>query len=296
MLLSPLSLLYRGVTGLRNHLYDIGHKRTVRFTPYIISVGNLSVGGTGKTPLVAYLAHWLHQHYPLAILSRGYRRHSRGVRLAGEADTALTLGDEPYQLYRTLGDHPAVRVAVGEARIVAVPVILQAHPDTALILLDDAYQHRAIGRDIDLLLTSFGRPFYRDRLLPGGRLREARRGAQRADVVIVTKCPANLSETTRQEMQQQIARYTAAHVPVFFTGIRYQPPRPVFGQQDFPVRKVILFSGLADPAPLEQYVRAHFTVVDLFRFPDHHRYTARDYQRLREAYARAGTDQSVTGA
>ena len=294
IILSPLSLLYRSVTGFRNHLYNIGYKKTIFFTPFVISVGNLSVGGTGKTPMIAYLAHWLQAEHPLAILSRGYRRKTRGVRLAREDDTAQTLGDEPYQLYRTFQDRPNVKVAVGEERIVAVPIILQEHPATELILLDDAYQHRAIGRDVNILLTSFQRPFYQDSLLPLGRLRESRRGARRADVVVVTKCPTDLSEERQQTMRTAIHRYTAPETLVFFTAIRYEAPRSVFNNSDWsqmaPAQKVILFSGLADPTPLQEYVQAHFTIVDQFHFPDHHHYTQQDYQRLREAYQQAGRD------
>ena len=291
IILSPLSLLYRSVTHFRNHLYNIGYKKTIHFTPSIISVGNLSVGGTGKTPMIAYLAHWLQAEHPLAILSRGYRRKTRGVRLASENDTAQTLGDEPYQLYRTFQDCPNVKVAVGEERIVAVPIILQEHPATELILLDDAYQHRAIGRNFNILLTSFQRPFYQDHLLPSGRLRESRQGARRADAVIVTKCPADLSEGMQQTMRAAIAQYTVSKTPVFFTGIRYESPQLVFNnseRQITPAQKVILFSGLADPTSLQAYVRQHFTVVDQFHFPDHHHYTPQDYQRLRETYQRAG--------
>ena len=293
IILSPLSLLYRSVTDFRNHLYNIGYKKTISFTPFVISVGNLSVGGTGKTPMIAYLAHWMQAEHPLAILSRGYRRKTRGVRLASEEDTAQTLGDEPYQLYRTFQDYPNVKIAVGEERIVAVPIILQEHPNTELILLDDAYQHRAIGRDVNILLTSFQRPFYRDHLLPSGRLRESRRGARRADVVVITKCPDDLSEGMKQTIRAAIAQYTVPETPVFFTGIRYEAPRPVFNKdmsQTASAQKVVLFSGLADPTPLQAYVQAHFTIVDQFHFPDHHRYSQQDYQRLREAYQRAGHD------
>ncbi|MGB3778502.1 MAG: tetraacyldisaccharide 4'-kinase, partial [Tunicatimonas sp.] len=198
ILLFPLSLIYRAATTFRNHLYDIQSRKTIAFTPFIISVGNLSVGGTGKTPMVVYLAQRLKDDYPLAILSRGYGRQTRSVRIANAQDTARTLGDEPYLFYRRFGKQSTV--AVGEERVAAVPEILFHTPDTQVILLDDAYQHRAIGRDFNILLTNHARPFYADQVLPAGRLRESRRGAQRADAVVVTKCPNHLPEETRNQI------------------------------------------------------------------------------------------------
>ncbi|MGB3849565.1 MAG: tetraacyldisaccharide 4'-kinase [Tunicatimonas sp.] len=291
-LLLPLSAPYRLVTTLRNHLYNIQSKRTLHFTPFIVSVGNLSVGGTGKTPLVVYLAQWLRAHYPLATLSRGYGRQTRGVRIAGAQDTARTLGDEPYLFYRRFGRRATV--AVGEERIVAVPEIMHHAPTTQVILLDDAYQHRAIGRDFNILLTSYARPFYRDQVLPAGRLRESRRGAQRADAVVVTKCPDSLSPETRTEMTDHIRRYARPHVPVFFTGIRYAPPLPVAPEEGLPPtlsggQPVVLFSGLADAAPFDAYARQHFRVVDHITFGDHHRYKDNDRLRLAAALRKAGS-------
>ncbi len=307
-LLLPFSALYDGVTALRNHLYDIQQKRSVHFTPFIISVGNLRVGGTGKTPMVIYLTEWLAQHHPLAILSRGYGRKTRGVRIATEHDTAQTLGDEPYLFYRRFGHSERVTVAVGEERVVAVPEIIQHAPATGmpagtgmpatgmpatgtpaaeLILLDDAYQHRAIGRDFNILLTSYAEPFYADHVLPAGRLRESRRGAKRADVVIVTKCPDGLPDAEQQRMTQRVQRYTQPDTPVFFTGLRYGEPRSPAGRT-FDASPVVLFSGLADASLFDAYARQHFSVTEHITFGDHHRYTAKDQQRLKNALATAG--------
>lgn len=291
ILLFPLSLVYRAVTTFRNHLYDIRSKKTIDFTPFIISVGNLSVGGTGKTPMVTYLAQRLRADYPLAILSRGYGRQTRGVRIANEHDTARTLGDEPYLFYRKFNKQ--VTVAVGEERVAAVPEIVYHAPDTQVILLDDAYQHRAIGRDFNILLTSFQRPFYADRVLPAGRLRESRRGAQRADAVVVTKCPDHLSEDERGRITDHIRRYAPPSVPVFFTGIRYEVPRALVPKKRetnalAPDQTVVLFSGLADAAPFEAYARQHFKVTDHITFGDHHRYRDKDRQLLTAALKKVG--------
>ena len=293
IVLSPLSLIYRAATTFRNHLYNIRSKKTIDFTPFIISVGNLSVGGTGKTPMVAYLAQWLSADYALAILSRGYGRQTRGVRLANEHDSARTLGDEPYLFYQKFKPTPSVTVAVGEERVAAVPEILYHAPRTQLILLDDAYQHRAIGRNFNLLLTSYQRPFYSDQVLPAGRLRESRRGAQRADAVVVTKCPDGLAEGEQEPMKDRIQRYTRPKTPVFFTGLRYGEPQPSSpAQQTIPswgdARSVVLFSGLADASLFDAYARQHFAVAEHITFGDHHRYTPRNQQQLAAALAKAG--------
>ena len=295
-LLLPFSALYDGITTFRNHLYDIQHKRTVHFTPFIISVGNLSVGGTGKTPMVAYLAERLSENYPLAILSRGYGRQTRGVRIASEQDTAQTLGDEPLLFYRRFEQNPKITVAVGEERVVAVPEIMQYAPDTELILLDDAYQHRAIGRDFNILLTSYQRPFYNDYVLPAGRLRESRRGARRADVVVVTKCPDSLTEGEQQQMADRVRAYTAPDTPIFFTGLRYGEPvlnSPTNKAEVDSSTPMVLFSGLADALLFETYARTHFAVAEHITFGDHHRYTIQDQRRLTDAWAKAGPSAAL---
>ena len=291
IVLSPLSLFYRAVTDLRNHLYDIRSKKIIDFTPFIISVGNLSVGGTGKTPMVLYLAKWLLQHHSLAILSRGYGRQTRGVRIANEHDTARTLGDEPYLFYRKVGQQATV--AVGEERVAAVPEMLFHAPDIRLILLDDAYQHRAIGRDFSILLTSYQRPFYKDYVLPAGRLRESRRGARRADAVVVTKCPDGLAEGEQEPIKERIKAYATSDTPVFFTGLRYGAPQPASSANDLDAsldnpRPVILFSGLADASLFDTYARQHFAVAGHITFGDHHRYTPQDHRQLADALAKAG--------
>ena len=291
-LLLPFSLVYGWITTFRNHLYRIQYKRTIDFTPFIISVGNLSVGGTGKTPMVAYLAEWLQQQHPLAILSRGYGRQTHGVRIAREEDTARTLGDEPYLFYRTFKAAEGVTMAVGEERVAAVPEILFHAPDTRLILLDDAYQHRAIGRDFNILLTAYQRPFYEDYLLPAGRLRESRRGARRADAIIVTKCPDALSEEAMSQITGRVLEHASSGVPVYFTGLRYRAAQPVFETEEV-TRRVVLFSGLADPSLFDHYARKHFTVAVHITYADHHRYTDKDRHQLAAALKEAGPSASL---
>ncbi len=293
VILWPLALLYRAATGFRNHLYNIQYKKSLSFTPFIIDVGNLRVGGTGKSPMIEYLAHWLSADYPLAILSRGYLRKTRGFRLAGDEDSAETLGDEPFQFYRKFAGQQQVVVAVGEERVAAVPEILFHHPEVKLLLLDDAFQHRAIAANIHILLTAYHKPFYKDFILPVGRLREGRHGARRADVVVVTKCPEGLPEEEKQAVRANIQRYTEKDVPVFFAGIRYQEPVAVFDSNRPFTGKVMLFSGLADRAVLEQYVRRRYEVVQTISFGDHHRYTHSDVIKIQTQWETAGQEAVV---
>ena len=285
-LLLPLSRLYGFLTDFRNWLFDNGllseYQPAVLFT---ISVGNLTVGGTGKTPLIEYLIK--RQSAPpvgpppeTVTLSRGYGRRTTGFRLADDSDTADTIGDEPLQLYRKFG-RQRVRVCVGERRADAIRTIQARYPKTGRILLDDAFQHRAVRPHLNLLLTDYNRPFYTDHPFPAGRLRERRHGAQRADAVVVTKCPADLSNTDQQAICGQINRYTRPQTPVFFAGLQYDQPVSFATQQPASnLRDVWLVSGLANADSLEQYVRRAFSVHHHDRFPDHHPYTRPDLDQF----------------
>ncbi len=231
--------------------------------------------------MIEYLTDFLLQeNYSVAILSRGYGRKTRGVRLATGEDSAETLGDEPYQFCRKYQSR-SVPVAVAEERILGVPEIMHHHPETQVILLDDAYQHRAIARNLNILLTSFDRPFYQDWVLPSGRLREARSGAERADAVVVTKCPDNLTSDQQEKITNRIARYTKSDTLIFFSKIRYADPKPVFEGTEMK-DKIIAFSGIAHPKLFQQYVQHHFLTQEYITFADHHRYTEKDIENLRK--------------
>jgi tetraacyldisaccharide 4'-kinase len=234
--------------------------------------------------MIEYLGRLLKDEYSVAVLSRGYGRNTKGIRLANEEDTAQTLGDEPFQFYQKFGKNQKVVIAVGEERILAVPEILYLQPETEIILLDDAFQHRAIVADLNILLTEYARPFYSDTLLPGGRLRETRKGAARADVVIVSKCPAEIAEAQMLSMEKNIRKYTAQNTPVFFTGIRYLNPLGIWQEQPATLQKVILVSGIANSQPLEQYVQKHFTLVLHLKYTDHHQYSMKDLLHLQKTY------------
>lgn len=215
----------------------------------------------------------------MATLSRGYGRRTSGFRIATDADTAETIGDEPLQLYRKFS--PQVRVCVGERRVEAIQALLQRQPETARIILDDAFQHRAVRPHLNILLMDYSRPFYDDYPFPAGRLREFRSGARRADGIVVTKCPLNLWGTEQQRISQKIRPYTQAETPIFFAGLQYGQPlsfarHPATTHLD----AVVLVSGLANADPLEQYVRQAFRLNHHYRFADHYTYTRADLDRV----------------
>ena len=244
----------------------------------VINVGNLRVGGTGKTPMVEYLIRLLHKDYGIATLSRGYKRKTTGFLLAGRNATAADLGDEPYQLFLKFGD--VAQVAVGEERALAIPGILLESPGTQVIIMDDAYQHRTVLPDLNILLTEYAKPFYEDYLLPSGRLREARKGADRANIVIVTKSPANLSTAEMELMKINIHRYSGDQTPVFFTYLVYGGMRMMDNSTPIENQKYLLFSGLANPESFNSKMSASFNIVETVSYPDHHNYDERDLNRL----------------
>ncbi len=276
LLLYPFALIYTLITALRNHLFNIEYSRSFNYDIMTINVGNLSVGGTGKSPMVEYLIRCLQPSYSVATLSRGYKRKTKGFLIANKNSTVSDLGDEPYQFY-TKFTH--LTVAVGENRALAIPRILMEHPETQVILLDDAYQHRTVRPDFNILLTQYASPFYKDFVLPAGLLRETRSGARRANAVIITKCPDDLSDTSKNKMVEEVKRYTKENASIYFTGIKYGIPTP-YGQGYKFTGKVILFAGLANIKPLIAHIKASFELIKVVSFPDHYDYTQKDIDSL----------------
>ncbi|GHB64947.1 tetraacyldisaccharide 4'-kinase [Persicitalea jodogahamensis] len=277
ILLKPLSFLYGLVTTLRNRLYDNRMLRSESTSQFSIVVGNLTVGGTGKTPLVEYLIRTLGQQNGIVTLSRGYGRESRGFMMASPDSTAADIGDEPLQYYQKFGQK--IPVAVCENRVEGSRLLEEYFPAHKLLLLDDAFQHRALRPDVAILLNDFNRPFYQDDPFPGGRLREGRSGAERADAIITTKCPPDLSAKAKESIRQSIAKYAAPGTPCFFAGVRYGAMRS-FDDTDVPARSVVLVTGIAQPQPLQQYVAEKFGLDQHIRFPDHHGYTEADVAEM----------------
>lgn len=286
-LLLPLSWLYAAVLAVRNWLYDHGWKHSAAGWVPLVGVGNLRVGGTGKTPHVAWVVEeLLRKGQRPAILSRGYGRQTKGPRLTTPADSAATVGDEPWQYFEQFG-HLGVPVAVAENRQLGLDLLRRQHPELTTVVLDDAYQHRRVQPTLNILLTELARPFYHDHVLPAGRLRETRAGAARADVVIITKCPPNLAAEQQAEVTAQVRRYVRPGVPVLFSAYDYAPPRPlsVAAQALGAPRagqSALLLTGIAQPGPLREHLlAAGYTVADALIFPDHHAFTPADLGAVR---------------
>jgi tetraacyldisaccharide 4'-kinase len=276
--LFPFSMIYTLVMACRNLLFDWGLKSVYISSIKTINIGNLAVGGTGKTPHVEYLIKLFQNKRQLATLSRGYGRSTKGFIKADKNATTTTIGDEPFQLFQKFH----VPVFVSEKRAIGLQQIERLIPPVSLILLDDAFQHRAIKPTINVLLSDHNRLFYNDLVLPSGRLREWRTGANRADAVIVSKCPTTLSEQEQNQISSQIQKYTKAETPIFFSAIQYGQPVPYFeNQPDFNSNKPVnLLSGIAQPALFERDARRYFKIEQHLVFRDHHTFAKNDIDGL----------------
>jgi tetraacyldisaccharide 4'-kinase len=295
--LFPFALLYRLITQVRNLLYNFSLLQTTKVNTLVISIGNLTVGGTGKTPHVEYvlklLISLLPENQQIAMLSRGYGRKTKNIILANQIHnekeiSPLTIGDEPMQIWRRFGKQ--ITVCVGGNRVKAAYQIKSHQPQNQVIVLDDAYQHRAIHRDINILLTDYYRPFYEDYLLPMGRLRESCNGAKRADVVIVSKCPLEIREEDKKRIEQCIRRYTHPQTPIFFTSFAYASPKPIFDHNDNRTTiftdspNIILLTAIANTKALIADIGKKYQIIKHFAFTDHYVYQKKDIEKLIDFY------------
>ncbi len=281
ILLMPLSLLYGIGISIRDLLYRLRILRSISFAIPVIGIGNLSVGGAGKTPHTEYLIRLLSPYMPIAVLSRGYKRKSSGFRIVGPEDSSLTVGDEPYQYFLK---YRGTTVAVSESRSIGIPRLLTHRPDTQAILLDDSYQHRSVRPGLNILLTEHAHPYSKDILLPAGRLREWRSAADRADIIIVTKCPpdadagAFLSEINPQERQK-----------IFFTTYEYFDPYSFLDGQRINLssegpKDIILLTAIANEEYLEEYLDRLGHHVYPMSYEDHHEYSPHEVSLLNLKY------------
>lgn len=275
ILLLPLALLYGIGVGIRNLFYQAGVLRSVHFDLPVISVGNLSVGGAGKSPHIEYLVRWLNQYIGIAVLSRGYGRKTMGFRPVTVIDNAEQAGDEPLQIKRKFPDVP---VSVSESRALGVPELVKRNPETQCVLLDDAFQHLAVTPGLNILLTEFSHPFTRDWLLPAGRLREWRYGYRRADIIIVTKCPPELTTQQRYEMLVEIDPYPRQRV--YFSRYQYGALYDIFHPDALrPLdldTHILLVSAIANTDYLLQYLGGEAGSVQTLEFEDHHYFDETD--------------------
>lgn len=269
ILLSPIALLYNSVITIRNRRFDEGKSKQTTFKEPVVVVGNLTVGGTGKTPHVEFLANYFINKMKIALVSRGYGRKTSGFIKASNKETADDIGDEPMQ-YQTKFGHRAT-VAVGERRVDALNKLLKDH-HYDLFLLDDAYQHRSLLASFYVLLTDYGRLFTQDFILPVGLLREKREGASRADVIIVSKCPADLAEIEQQRIETEIRKYSEA--PVFFTQMVSGAPKLYYSDECLKAGSTALtLSGIAQNDLFISEVSQQYEIDKSFVFKDHHSFT-----------------------
>jgi tetraacyldisaccharide 4'-kinase len=267
-LLFPIAVLYGLITSIRNYLYDKGILKSHVFDVPIIAVGNLSVGGTGKTPQIESLIRLLSPHYKIATLSRGYKRKSEGFILADANSNAEQLGDEPYQYFKKF---PQIQVAVDADRRNGITQLLAQKDKPEVILLDDAYQHRKVKAGFYILLTAYGDLFCDDWMLPTGNLRESRSGAERADMIIITKCPNAIPEIAQEKIKQKIG----LDKPIFFSFVDYDDQ--VYSATDSLLiseiknKTKILLAGIAKPKPFFDFLKVDNDVV--ITYPDHHHFS-----------------------
>lgn len=280
-ILFPIVPIYFLVTWLRNKLYDWGIFESTEYDIPTICVGNLSVGGTGKTPMIEYLIRLLKTEYQLATLSRGYKRTTKGFIIADENATASTIGDEPFQFYNKFED---VIVSVDADRRHGISQLMQLKNSPELILLDDAFQHRKVKAKLTMLLTAYDNLFVNDMPLPTGNLREPKSGAKRADIIVVTKCPVLIGESEKASILQSLK--PKKNQSVFFSWIEYSDTiKNVSEERDLNYltdKDFTLVTGIANPKPLVEYLHSKHLNFGHLNFPDHHDFTSKDIQLLRE--------------
>jgi tetraacyldisaccharide 4'-kinase len=282
ILLLPFALLFGLIVIVRNWLYNRNILKSATFGLPLICVGNLSVGGTGKSPMVEFLVWHLKGHFNVATLSRGYKRKTKGYALANENTTAIEIGDEPLQFYKKFPDVP---VAIGEERLVAIPQLLHDRPETELIILDDAFQHRSIRAGFNILLTDYGNLFTRDFFLPTGDLRDAKSSYKRAEVIIVTKCPPDLSTEEKADLVKEIEPHSKQKV--FFTTIAYGVAYHITNRAFLPVdeqTEVLLVTGIANPRPLKKYLEERIHTYHMMHYNDHHIFSIDDWKDIKKRF------------
>jgi tetraacyldisaccharide 4'-kinase len=292
ILVFPIAVLYGAAASLRLFLYRMRILRPARFDVPTISIGNMTVGGTGKTPHIEYLIKLLSPYYQVGTLSRGYGRKTHGFMVAQPEHTAEDIGDEPW-LFKT--KYPHVPVSVGERRDLAIPQLMHAFNDIKTILLDDAFQHLAVQPFINILLTEYDHLFTRDWMFPVGRLREWQSGYRRADAIVVTKCPEVVSETKRQAIVAEIAPFY--HQKVYFSYLKYGAPYPLF-EKDGRIElskslDVIVLCAIARPEYLERYLKTNVKTVQMMDFEDHRSFTNYDIAQTDEAFKHLPSDHKI---
>ena len=292
ILLFPLAIVYWLIIFIRNKFYDLKIFDSATFGMPLICVGNLSVGGTGKSPMVEFLVRNLKDDFKVATLSRGYKRKTRGYALANERSDALEIGDEPMQFKLKFPDIP---VAVGEERLDAISQLLHDRPDIRSIILDDAFQHRAIKAGMNILLTDYNNLFTRDFYLPTGDLRDLKSSYKRAEIIVVTKCDPAIDEKIKKEMIAEIDPLSNQHI--FFTANSYGDVYHIIKHEQT-VRltsntDVLLVTGIANPQPLKDLLEEHTDTYYMLHYPDHHIFTIDDWKEIKKRFDKIESEKKI---
>lgn len=279
LITAPISAIYASIVGIRNRLFDRGFIASEEFDIPIVCVGNLTVGGTGKTPFTEFLIESLSSKFNVAVVSRGYKRTTKGFVYATEESTHRQIGDEAKQIK---SKYPHVEVAVCEKRVDGIKALRRMCPEVNLVILDDAFQHRYVEPWVSILLMDYNRPIYSDHMLPWGRLRDNKREIRRANFVITTKCPSDIQPIDLRAVSHKLDLFP--YQSEYFTGLQYAPLRPQFSEAAKPRPPqncpVITMTAIANPKPMIDYLKAEHEIVHSLDFPDHYAYKVSDMKKL----------------
>ena len=287
----PFSFLYKWITSLRNYLFDINVLKSTEFDIPTIVVGNLSVGGTGKTPQIEYLIRLLSKKYKVAVLSRGYKRKSKGFVIADSNSNVEIIGDEPYQYFQKFKN---VSVCVDADRVHGVQQLLNRKPKTEVVLLDDAFQHRKIKGGLNILLTSFDNLYCDDIILPTGNLRESAIGAKRAQIIVVTKCPEKLSENQLFKIAKKLN--PSLYQTIFFTTISYDTVikgADKITMDDLNGSEILVVTGIANPTPLLDHLKNNNIKYNHLKFKDHHQFSNQDITTIKQEFNKISSNKKI---
>ncbi len=295
LILLPASKIFGMVVAVRNWMFDVRLLKQKTFDVPVLVVGNLSVGGTGKTPHVEFIVERLRCNYHIGILSRGYKRSTKGFVMASHTSVPADIGDEPYQMYHKFAC--TVPVAVCEDRVAGITELLKVDPAINLVVLDDAFQHRYVKPTVSVVLTDYSKPVFEDHLLPYGRLRESKRGLRRADIIVATKCPPKMSALEYSIFESNLN--LIAYQRLFFSQLVYRHLKPVFPEAAPPVPPaldwltaddmLLVVAGIGNPKPFVKFVKQFKPKVRVNIFSDHHNFTRKDMALLKSRF------ESMTG-
>lgn len=297
-LLIPFSIIYRIIIKIRNLIYDYDIIKSKEFEISTISIGNITVGGTGKTPHTEYLVNLLKNQFNIAVLSRGYKRKSKGFVLAEEKISYSIIGDEPKQIFNKNND---INVAVCENRVIGIQKIIEFDKNTEIVILDDAFQHRRIKPDISILLTDYNNLFIYDKMLPVGRLRESKHSYSRANIIIVTKCPEDLKPIDRRVISKNIN--VLPFQTIYFTYIKYKNIYPVFKNKEikdidnnfkFADYQILLVTGIASSELLKKNIAEKYSSkLNHLEFKDHQNFSKKDIERIENEFNKIETNKKI---